>query len=147
MHTERSELPLAFERYVNSLLDRARGGVCPSCPGRVEPTLRLDAEGIPHADPDEVPLVLYECHRCPELVSTSVGKAAIDHPGVVVFHHERGVDLRSAPSWTLGWVLADPDAESTDPVRVRPTVELDGDALELVLDRGAAVVETVPSGD
>ncbi|MFC4357615.1 winged helix-turn-helix domain-containing protein [Halobium salinum] len=144
---DRDELPLAFERYMNSLVAQARNGVCISCAGRLEPTLRLDLHDLP-VDDDEAPLVVYECHRCPELVTVSVGNALLDHPVVVAFHHERGVDLRRVPSWTLGWTRREPVVESDDPVRVRVAVDVNGDSdtLELVVDEHLRVVETVAVG-
>lgn len=157
------ELPERFDHYMHAIVDDARRGICVSCTGRMVPEVVVDSASAPNrgvADAD-FPLVAYRCERCPEIVTTSLGAALLDHPAVVAFHWDHGIDLRERPTWTLPWMHDDyATVESEEPVRVRVVVELgddeakaanedegtsetDGDRLELVVDERANVIETV----
>lgn len=125
------EYPRLFDRYVRHLVDRMKAGFCIACSGRVEAEL---------LGTDEGPMVAYRCTRCPEMASASVGEALLDHPAVVAFHHDHGVDLRETPSWELSWLLGDhAELLDDDPPRARCVVELEGDHLELVVAADATV--------
>ncbi|WP_458187142.1 ArsR/SmtB family transcription factor [Haladaptatus sp. NG-WS-4] len=138
------ELTQRFEQYMRGLVGHARLGICLSCQGRMSPKLSTDPDPENGVDLEDTPVVEYRCRRCPEVVSVSLGTALLDHPAVVSFHWEHGIDLRTVSSWSLAWLTDDrPVVESETPLRVRLRVELDGDVLELVVDESLSVVETV----
>jgi hypothetical protein len=100
-------------------------GICPVCLGHAGGTLATDP-----------PAVTFACARCGMHAGTGVQGVVLDHPAVVAFHHDRGVDLRTEPLWTLDW-LFDPGSLTvfeTDPPRVRVTVALGGDELACEVD-------------
>jgi hypothetical protein len=137
-----SELPDVFWRLMRSFIQQAQLGFCVSCRGRMRPEIRTEPDGRFGRTEEDAPFVVFECERCPERISTSVGDALLDHPAVVSFHYERGVDLRDQPPTALPWVADDHAVvESDDPLRVRVTIELDGDRLELLIDDSLNVLE------
>jgi hypothetical protein len=128
-----SEYPEVFERWTGHLMDDLQSGFCLACAGRV------DARVVPG---DDGVTVHYECRRCPEMATTSLGAALLSHPAVVGFHWDHGLDLRDVRSWTLGWLHDDHAAViSEDPLRVECTVPLDDERLVLTVDGGAAVLD------
>jgi hypothetical protein len=128
---ETDSYPRVFDRYVRELVGRMRQGFCTVCSGRVESGLIEGEEG---------PLVAYDCTRCPESAHSSPEAAVLEHPAVVAFYYEDGVDLAQRPLWGLQ-ELSDVETTGTvDGVTVR--FETDTSSLELVIDEDAAVVET-----
>ncbi|PSP19868.1 hypothetical protein BRC61_08010 [Halobacteriales archaeon QH_10_65_19] len=74
-------------------------------------------------------------------VEGPVGAVVLDHPAVVAFHDEHGIDLRKTLVWELPWLFEDhATEESEDPHRMRVTPEVDGDRISLVLDGDMSVV-------
>ncbi|WP_458204986.1 DUF7351 domain-containing protein [Haladaptatus sp. NG-SE-30] len=141
--SEPSELPRRFDRYMQGIVNYARLGICVSCNGRMSPDLLIEPTPELDLGADDIPTVAYRCQRCPEVVTASFGSALLDHPAVVAFHWEHGIDLRDVPTWSLEWLASDHVVvESEQPLRVRLSVELDGDVLELVVDEMLSVVET-----
>lgn len=119
---------------MRSLVDQAEHGFCVSCSGRMAPTVLVDGND-PHIGTIDEPRVKYRCQRCPEIVSLSLGSALFNHPAVAAFHYDHGIDLKTTPTWALDWVRGSaPVVESTDPIRVRVDVALDGHTLELVVN-------------
>jgi hypothetical protein len=118
-------LPALLHAWVRLDVLRMDAGICPVCLGHAAGTLTTDP-----------PAVTFACSRCGMHAGTGVQGTVLDHPAVVAFHHERGVDLRSGPLWALDW-LFDPDALTvleTDSPRVRVTATLDGDELGCEVD-------------
>jgi hypothetical protein len=84
---------------------------------------------------DEFPLVAYRCRRCGVEPTADLGTALADHPAVVGFHYDRGVDIRERTQWEL--VAWDPDRariRERDPLRAAVTYTVDGDDCTLVVD-------------
>ena len=135
------EIPHVFEQWMHTLVDQAERGFCVSCSGRVVPMVVVDGED-PHIGTVDAPRVKYVCQRCPEVVSLSLDSALLGHPAVVGFHYDHGVDLRTTRAWTLDWTRdSEPVVESHDPLRVRVTVQLDDDTLDLVVDEDFEVCD------
>lgn len=112
-----------------------REGTCPECGGDVEYDFdaTTDDEGPVRVSP--------RCGRCGYGVATPVAAALRDHPDVVSFYRDHGVDLRERPLWRVGteWrerLLAE------DPPRIAVTSAIEGDRLELLLDEDLTVEET-----
>jgi len=127
-------------------IQRARNGVCPNCWGPVDVTLPAVDPGLPAQIepqlPDDTVLVAFGCQHCGLSFEIPPGACVVDHPAVVAFYHDHGERLRGRPYIALPFcALGRADLESTDPVRVRIDVELDGEILALWLDDEANVVE------
>lgn len=126
--------------HVAVLLSRevslVRRGVCPACEGALDGRIRSgDDTAVDHRHYHG------SCRRCWFQSGFTVGTSVLPHPALVAFFHERGVDVRERPFWTLPFCR--PGAEtvvSEDPLRVRVDVDRDGDSLSLTLDREAGVV-------
>ena len=138
---DRTEIPAVFEQWMRALVDQAERGFCVSCSGRVVPDVLVAGDEHPQLGEIDEPQVTYTCQRCPEIVVLRLTTALLDHPAVVGFHWDHGVDLRTVPTWSLDWVSDEPVVESTDPLRVRVDVELDGDTLSLVVGDDLTVHE------
>jgi len=113
-------------------------GVCPQCRGAFEWTLRTDV------DTEEHPAVCVgRCERCAAVYSAEPGMLALFDSTVDAFFYDHGVDVRTRHVWRLGDVDGDDTAVvSESPLRVAVTLRTDGDALRVVLDDDARVVET-----
>jgi len=133
---DRSELPLALSRWVTTSLQRTVRGFCSNCSGR---TRLSNTEEMPGQE--DILGVVYTCDVCGLSVQGPVGAVVLDHPAVVAFHDEHGIDLRKTLVWELPWLFEDhATRESEDPHRMRVTPEVDGDRISLVLDGDMSVV-------
>ena len=119
----------------------AKRGVCRSCYGHMESTLREGEYGDQTVYGFEA-----VCERCGERYSSTVALTLFDHPEFVAFLSAHGRDLDEQYPWQLGFVSPEvsPDVVSEEPLRVRVTVELDGDEFAAVVDEAAQVIETAP---
>ncbi|WP_227353309.1 ArsR/SmtB family transcription factor [Haladaptatus salinisoli] len=126
------DLPRTFERWLRNAFSVAADGICLNCSGRTVGALVTDSE---HFGDDQTAGVEFVCERCGDYVSGNVGTYLLQHPAVVAFHYDRGVDLSRDSAWELEW-LGEDDARivSEDPLSVEYTVELGGDELELTVD-------------
>lgn len=128
-----ADLPALLNDWVRLDVTRLGANVCPVCLGRTEG--RLDIDRL---------VAAFTCTHCGMHAGTGITGLVLDHPAVVAFHHERGVDLRHDHIWSLAWLFEsdalEPDA--TEPPSVRVTVSLDGDELTCIVDAGLGV--TVP---
>jgi len=118
-----------------------REEICAECHGRVDGRIETGgraADGYHYHG---------HCRRCGFQHGLPIGLLLVGHPAVIAFYHDRGIDVRTTPFWTLDFCA--PGAEtvvSTDPLRLRVDVDEDGDTLSLTLDREGAVVWTERSG-
>lgn len=141
---ERRDLPELLSVGValtERLVALSRQGICPNCYGTVsvEP---VEAGGDGPDAPGEV-LFRDTCDRCRATVAVPVGMFVGQHPAIVSFYHDHGVNLDLETLWGLDW--SHPGAETVrqrDPYRFALTVEHEGDHLELVVDGSGSVVET-----
>ncbi|WP_435174806.1 winged helix-turn-helix domain-containing protein [Halorussus sp. AFM4] len=123
-------------------LAKARG-VCPVCASALGATFVRPAE-TPMLDAEELDVVVRRpCDHCGARSYMSVGLALLYDPDLVAFCRERGLDVTETPRWELEFAMTDRDVtvRSTDPWEVALQIELDGDALELVVDDDLNVVE------
>jgi hypothetical protein len=143
--------PTVAERYLRTILRKADDGFCPICEGRMEPTVLAE---MPTDDPErepperfrDFPMVRYACDRCGQQLTTQLGAALLDHPAVVAFHHENGVDVRDESFFRF--VATDResvDIRQRDPLRASVTYTADGDDLTLVVDGDLDVRKTTRS--
>jgi DNA-binding transcriptional ArsR family regulator len=142
------EWPSVADRYVSGTLRRLGAGFCPFCEGRVgvhvEPEIEtLDGDESPPPAYEGFPSARYECGRCGEMFSADLGAALADHPAVVAFHHDHGLDVREAPLTRMQAV--DPDeawVRERDPLEAVVTYTAGDETLTLVVDDSLTVVET-----
>ncbi|WP_276257639.1 winged helix-turn-helix domain-containing protein [Haloglomus litoreum] len=133
---DEEELPLAFSHWVQSMVERTRRGFCPQCSGRVRAGLTRELQ-------ETVGLygARFDCEVCGGTVTGALGAVVLDHPAVVAFHADHGIDLRTDPFWEVPWLLDQPaTVESEDPLRVRLVAEIGDDRLSLRLDERLEVL-------
>jgi hypothetical protein len=114
-----------------------RRGICPECQGRVDVELAYGGARV------EQYHYRGECDRCGFLHGVPVGMYVLDHPAVVAFYHDHGVDVRTEPFWTLDFCV--PGAEtvlSEDPTRLQVEAECEGERLSVTLTADGTVEAT-----
>lgn len=136
------------QRNARNELGRALDGACVHCWGTVDvetpvepPKELLDQQGT---TPDEVDQVVVEfaCRDCEATFWTAASVTVLDHPAVVAFYHDHGVNVRDRGYLELSFVDGTNGVvESTDPVRVRIDVTHDDDTLHVWVDDDAQVVD------
>ncbi|MFB6146133.1 MAG: hypothetical protein ABEJ08_00415 [Halobacteriaceae archaeon] len=132
------------------------GGFCPDCSGQVTATLTVPdgptlAEAVSETETpvplgeatgdDRFPHVEFTCSRCRRSRTRFVGTAALRHPVGEAFLVEGGVDL-DAEAYPWRYIDDPAVVESTDPLRVRAGLAVDGDHLSVVVDADAQVIDT-----
>lgn len=134
-------------------------GLCPECTGKVEGSLHVcedhdsgDVEACPSCGTRDEIRVRYECAVCKHGDSYPVDAVIYDHPAVVAFCHENGIehtfDVDDADACARLWKhITDREHTlvSTDPVRIRVTVPGDSEDLQLTLDGALDVIDTTRS--
>ena len=131
----REDLPQALNRWTVGVFSSMKGGICPNCTGPMDASFVVDSEHLDHEIGVE-----FVCQRCTERAYSSVGSYVLYHPAVVAFHYDHGVNVVETPWWELPWLRGDSVTRvSDDPLRVRVTVRLDGDELDLVVDEDLTV--------
>ncbi|MEZ3116162.1 ArsR/SmtB family transcription factor [Halobaculum sp. MBLA0147] len=155
----REDVPRVASQYVQTTFHQLTSGFCAFCDGPATPTVELqfptgdDGDGSAEAshDPDSdgiseesgpVPLARYTCHQCGAEPTLGLPHVFVDHPAVVGFYYDRGVDVRERSVWAFG--ATDPGNQSVrgrDPLRVSVTYECEGDTLTLVIDDTVTVTE------
>lgn len=130
----------AFNRRVRHLHNLARDGVCPECSGQMETEIVHGRDCCLDADLRAE----YSCLQCHHTLCSTIGLALLDHPLVVAFYRDHGIDLRATPYWRLNWCVSDDctTVESTDPRRIEVSISRFGETITLTLDGGLAIVAT-----
>lgn len=118
-------------------------GVCPYCEGATDGRFeQTDSEALS---------VRYEggCERCGMTLQNTAGGCVLFHPAVVSFCYRRGIDVYRRAWEVMTTHIETVSVESEDPLRVAVELVVDGDSLEVTLDRSAAVtgVMEVPAAD
>ena len=104
--------------FLRTQVRRITEGFCPLCDGPLESTVAALDSGTDATELDPAADVLDECRACGFTGHSLLGLHVADHPAVVSFLHEHGVDYR-APVWEQDWLLsADATVASEDPPRV-----------------------------
>jgi len=131
--------------FLRTRLQGLTQGFCPLCDGPLNSTIvAFDAETAAAGDPATD--VLNECRTCGFSGHSLLGLHVADHPAVVSYLHDHGVDYR-APVWEQDWLLA---AEATVASEDPPRVELrlgdldrpEAETLAVTVDQTATVRET-----
>jgi len=131
-------------------------GVCPDCSGAVESELEVCDDHDPGPDGvcptcgrrDEI-LALYQCSVCKFSTGGAPSALVSQHPAVISFYYDHGVDLQYDLDFQkVKRVLElgeehEQTLESTDPLRVRVTIQYEGDEMCLLLDEDMSVLEVM----
>ncbi|EMA53560.1 winged helix-turn-helix domain-containing protein [Halococcus thailandensis] len=135
---DREELLSIYDGWMRSQTALAVDGLCMWCFGRRHAELRA---GETPADP-EVEIV-HTCERCSADMTTTVGETFQNHPAVVAFLYDHGIDVSETPSWELPFLWSDEflTVEETDPWRVSLRIPVDDATLTLTIDGEANVLD------
>lgn len=127
-----TELTRTFDRWLRNVFALLADGICINCSGRTHGSLTTESEYT--KDGEEV-AVAFSCERCGDAATASVGSFVVEHPAVVAFHHDHGVDVDETTGWGLPWLRNErTELRSADPLRAATRIELDGATLELAVD-------------
>jgi DNA-binding transcriptional ArsR family regulator len=146
------ELPGALDRLYRSRVGLLAGGTCPDCGGATEGTVRTveaaeadwtagegDEDG--NDGEPERPQLWLRCSACGYGLRCPVTLSLLEHPSVVAFYHQHGVDVRDRPIWNVGEEWRE-QLLSREPLAVRVSTALEGDGLELFVAGDGSVVES-----
>lgn len=131
------DFPRVFNRWLLDQLTLMKDGLCPNCDGQMTASIVTDPEYL-----DRSVGIEYICEHCKNTATSSIAASLLDHPAVVSFYHDHGIDLREKRTWTLPW-LADEYTQilSDDPWRIEVMIILDESELTLTVDEHLTVVE------
>lgn len=116
-------------------------GVCPYCSGDVSASLAWEkAEAITDELADEREVFgRYTCERCYWFVQFSPEVALHEHPALVAFFYERGLDVEDIDYWNQPYEF-DVAVRGEDSVELAVSYTYDGDTRALVVDDELRVV-------
>ena len=154
---ERESIPDVASRYIRTSFTHIHNGFCYYCEGRTRPSIGSlreiygdDISQIKNLPTDladridEIPWVQYACDRCTNTATAGLDLVFLDHPAVVDFYYANGVNLQTAPIWTLD--ISDPSQSAIherDPFRATVTYHVAEETLILTIDEQLSVIETV----
>lgn len=130
-------------------------GICPECSGPIEKELKICEEHEPVADgvcpncgrKDEF-LTFFQCAVCKFSGIAAPSDLVSYHPEVIAFYYDHGVKFQYGLDYkevTRVWELEGAHEQtlvSRDPIRIRVTIQYEGDELELMLDKDMNVLDT-----
>lgn len=135
---DRADLPRVFSQWIKSEYIQVLSGCCSACTGPITATIDSD----PNKQLESM-CVEHQCTRCDRTITSNIGSVFIDHPAVVQFHDEHGIDLRTTPLWQVGWLFEDhATIIAEDPLRIRITATINDDTLSLLVDDDLTVIES-----
>jgi DNA-binding transcriptional ArsR family regulator len=126
---DRSALPQVLSNWVHTSFQRTARGFCTYCSGQVRPSIGRDLW-----EQTDLLGARYDCESCGATFQASIAAATLDHPEVVAFNYEHGIDLNEDRIWEVPWLFDfDASVESETPLRVEIRVEFDDDPLVIHL--------------
>ena len=143
---EVDRFPAVADRYVWTLFAQLSNGFCSSCTGPVEPELITLEELSGWDGPTEfahVASVAYDCDRCGSSSQLDLKTALLNHPAVVSFHHDHGVDVRDVSILRRRETANDLHSRllEGDPPQATATYTIDDASLTLTVDDALEVVD------
>ena len=137
------EIRTAAERDARRAIEQARDGVCPECFGTIDQTVPADGthpdELTPRESDGGIVLVGFECRRCRLAFEAQLYWVALEHPAVVAFYDDHGIDPR--PPHHIESDDVSDTVVSPEPLRVRLEFRFNDEQLGVTLDDQATVVE------
>lgn len=139
-------LPRALDSLYRHRVGLLADGTCPECGGASRGRVEYDDDATDTAGRNEgddagPTRIDLSCSACGYALRCPVTLAVLDHPAVVSFYHDHGVDLRERPIWNVGEEWAE-RVLSDDPWCVRVATELDAETLSVLVGADGTVVET-----
>ncbi|NHN59540.1 MULTISPECIES: helix-turn-helix domain-containing protein [Halorussus] len=134
----------AFDRHHRHRLSVMSDGVCPECAATMEAALSSPPDSMTERLPDSEARraqVRLDCRQCGCRLHAPVTLAVLEHPAVVAFFHDHGLDVRDRPVWNVGPEWAE-SVVSDDPWCVRVSAELDDEVLDLFVAADCSVAAT-----
>ncbi|MGA9402536.1 DUF7351 domain-containing protein [Haladaptatus sp.] len=133
------EIMDAFNQRVRHLHCLAADGVCPECNGKMGTTVKKDTENVLGTKVR----VDHHCEQCHHQLHSTVGLSLLDQSRVVTFYSDHGIDLCTKPFWSLSWCVGDETTTilGDDPWRIRVSISLDDETLDVTLDADMNVIE------
>lgn len=140
---DRYELLVTADQRSRHHQSQFLSGVCPWCGSK--PKTRIESpESSDLATWASTPFnvqIIHQCRECGALSGHSVGKRVIQHPAVITFYYDQGIDVADRPSWEVELVVTDrfTTIESRTPWEISVDVPLDGESLSVHLDQSLAI--------
>ena len=109
-------------------LERVVAGICPRCYAPVDWEVDVtELVGVPE--------VTTQCSRCGTVAEVPIAVAILDHPDVVAFFADHGVDIRHRPLWDpVLWNTVTVDVAREEPLELSVSVQMEGEKLVATLD-------------
>ena len=131
-HRESDEILAVFDQRLRRMNGLVHRGICPNC------TCSMDRSVVDEAEPEPgLPFVFFhECRHCFMELYTVPATGLLEHPAVISFYHDRGLDLFTIPHWELDWMFDGDAINVIDDSPLEYTVDIDvgSDRLRVDLD-------------
>ena len=116
-------------------------GFCPYCSGRVISSVQRETpDGLTdELNQNRTFFGSHSCDRCYWFMQFSLEACFREHPAIVSFLHERGLNLFDVRPWNTPYDYT-VEERSTDPLRIAVTYEYDDDSRTLVVGDSLDVV-------
>ncbi len=132
-------------------------GICDACSGPIERSLHICDEHAADGVCDNCGrrfaiMARFRCPVCKNHHNLPPRSMVAQHPAVIAFYYDHGIssqyevdDFESFQQW--GNLIGEHDQElvSEDPVRIRVTIQYEGDELHLTLDEHLDVIDVTES--
>lgn len=152
--TGREDVPRVASDFLRSQFQHITSGFCWRCHGRTSASIQTARE-MPGADiqqeemPDEfsgnvedLPMVRYECIRCESTSTVTLNGVFLDHPAVISFYDDHGIDYREEYVWEFPRLDIDGlSITDRDPFRAEVTYLAGDESLTVRTDETLAVVD------
>lgn len=127
----------AFDRWTQHRFRLALDGVCPNC------ACDMKSAGINCSESAATASSLHRCPHCRYEARIPVFGIVLQHPAVISFYYESGIDVTSMPYWDLQELQQSVSGTkvSSDPRRIRFEIEHDGRELSLTVDDTLAITD------
>jgi hypothetical protein len=145
----RENAPAIVEQWLKRVHAAAEYGFCYNCDGRlnqdvVVPTDESAPEWLTGDELDAT--IIYNCERCGRGWQSILPFAILNHPAVVAFHYEHGIDLRKTPEWSLGWLRAGLARVVNEvPLTIELPITLDNETYIFTIDRDLDIIHQRPA--
>ena len=133
------------QAYLRHSVDSFRSEFCRFCSSVTRPRLTPEHDPDGQRDLEElgIPRLERECTGCDETITMNLAPVVLDHPAVVQFFHDHGVDYREISVVTAVVTTTDRAVvTATDPMTAEIQFTRDNETIRVVVDETGAVVET-----
>ena len=149
-----AEIPDLASRHLRTIIQLQYAGFCSFCNGRITQTVgplsEFDSTAIlpdEHLEEDaslrESPAVEFDCQQCGATAFSGIGDVLLDHPSVIGFYDDHGINLRERHCWAFPSADGfDVDVLRDSPFRLEVTYSCGGESLSVRVDEQLAVLGT-----